>query len=85
MTVLIVCVTLTLAACLIYAGGVEIERRAEYYARKLSAAPMTNASDHEIKNWNEAWIAYEHYWDCACSILRHYRAMIEGKKDDKSE
>lgn len=63
----------------------QIERRAEYYARKLSAAPMTNASDYEIKKWNEAWIAYEHYWDCACSILLHYRALIEGKKDDQSE
>ena len=63
----------------------QIERRAEYYARKLSAAPMTNASDHEIKKWNEAWIAYEHYWDCACSILHHYRAIIEGRKDDKPE
>lgn len=33
MTVLIVIVALTLAACLIYAGGVEIERRAEKWAR----------------------------------------------------
>lgn len=63
----------------------EIERRAEHYARKLSAAPMCNASEVEIQKWNEAWLMYEHYWDCACFILHHYRAMIEGKKDDKSE
>ena len=33
MAVLIVFVALTLAACLIWAGGVEIERRAEKWAR----------------------------------------------------
>lgn len=33
MAVLIVFVALTLAACLIYAGGVEIERRAEKWDR----------------------------------------------------
>ena len=63
----------------------QIERRAEYYARKLSAAPMVNASDAEIQKWNDAWLMYEHHWDCACAILSHYRAMIEGKKDDKLE
>ena len=63
----------------------QIERRAEYYARKLSAAPMINASEAEIQKWNDAWLMYEHHWDCACAILSHYRAMIEGKKDDKSE
>ena len=62
-----------------------IERRAEYYARKLSAAPMINASEAEIQKWNDAWLMYEHHWDCACAILSHYRAMIEGKKDDKLE
>ena len=63
----------------------QIERRAEYYARKLSAAPMINASEAEIQKWNDAWLMYEHHWDCACAILSHYRAMIEGKKDDKLE
>ena len=63
----------------------QIERRAEYYARKLSAAPMVNASEAEIQKWNDAWLMYEHHWDCACAILSHYRAMIEGKKDDKLE
>lgn len=63
----------------------QIERRAEYYARKLSAAPMINASEAEIQKWNDAWLMYEHHWDCACAILSHYRAMIEGKKDDKSD
>ena len=33
MTVLIVFIALTLAACLIWAGGVEIERRAEKWDR----------------------------------------------------
>ena len=33
MAVLIVFIALTLAACLIYAGGVEIERRAEKWDR----------------------------------------------------
>ena len=33
MAVLIVFVALTMAACLIYAGGVEIERRAEKWDR----------------------------------------------------
>lgn len=33
MAVLIVFIALTLAACLIWAGGVEIERRAEKWAR----------------------------------------------------
>lgn len=33
MAVLIVFVALTLAACLIWAGGVEIERRADRWAR----------------------------------------------------
>lgn len=33
MAVVIVFVALTLAACLIYAGGVEIERRAEKWSR----------------------------------------------------
>lgn len=33
MAVLIVFIALTLAACLIYAGGAEIERRAEKWAR----------------------------------------------------
>lgn len=62
------------------------EKRAEWYARKLAAAPLNNSSEHEIRVNHEVWMMYEHYVDCASAILSHYRSAIQGaKSNDKSE